>query len=51
MMDKAASGIPGQDLVLSIIVPMYNEAWWRSVMDGSYGDWIDSQYGGRRDRA
>ena len=28
-----------------------NETWWRSVMDGSYGDWIDSQYGGRRDRA
>lgn len=23
-----------------------NEAWWRSVMDGSYKDWIDRQYVG-----
>jgi dTDP-glucose 4,6-dehydratase len=22
-----------------------NEEWWRSVMDGSYQDWIDRQYG------
>jgi dTDP-glucose 4,6-dehydratase len=22
-----------------------NEGWWRSVMDGSYRDWIDRQYG------
>ncbi len=21
-----------------------NEAWWRAVMDGSYRDWIDTQY-------
>jgi dTDP-glucose 4,6-dehydratase len=21
-----------------------NEPWWRAVMDGSYGDWIDTQY-------
>jgi len=24
-----------------------NEAWWRAVMDGSYRDWIDRNYGGR----
>jgi dTDP-glucose 4,6-dehydratase len=23
-----------------------NEAWWRSVMDGSYRDWIETQYAG-----
>jgi dTDP-glucose 4,6-dehydratase len=21
-----------------------NEPWWRAVMDGSYRDWIDTQY-------
>jgi dTDP-glucose 4,6-dehydratase len=21
-----------------------NEAWWRAVMDGSYREWIDTQY-------
>lgn len=24
-----------------------NEAWWRSVMDGTYRDWVDSNYGSR----
>ena len=24
-----------------------NEPWWRAVMDGSYREWIDIQYGGR----
>jgi dTDP-glucose 4,6-dehydratase len=24
-----------------------NEAWWRAVMDGSYRDWIDRNYGAR----
>ncbi|MDD5759576.1 MAG: dTDP-glucose 4,6-dehydratase [Desulfobulbaceae bacterium] len=23
-----------------------NEAWWRAVMDGSYREWLDKQYGG-----
>lgn len=23
---------------------LVNEAWWRAVMDGSYRDWIDTQY-------
>jgi len=23
-----------------------NEPWWRAVMDGSYRDWLDRQYGG-----
>ena len=22
-----------------------NESWWRSVMDGSYRDWVEEQYG------
>ena len=22
-----------------------NEAWWRAVMDGSYREWIDRNYG------
>ena len=26
MMDKAATGASGQDLMLSVVVPMYNEA-------------------------
>lgn len=25
-----------------------NEPWWRAVTDGSYRDWIDSNYGARR---
>ncbi len=25
-----------------------NRAWWEAVMDGSYRDWIDRNYGGRR---
>ncbi len=25
-----------------------NEAWWRQVMDGSYRDWIDANYGDSR---
>jgi dTDP-glucose 4,6-dehydratase len=25
-----------------------NEAWWRSVMDGSYRQWIDANYAARR---
>ena len=25
-----------------------NESWWRSVMDGSYRDWVDLQYTGER---
>jgi dTDP-glucose 4,6-dehydratase len=29
-----------------------NEPWWRSVMDGSYRDWVDLQYaGGRKKKA
>jgi len=24
-----------------------NEAWWRAVMDGSYRDWVDTNYAGR----
>jgi dTDP-glucose 4,6-dehydratase len=24
-----------------------NEAWWRSVMDGSYRDWVELQYAKR----
>jgi len=24
-----------------------NEPWWRAVMDGSYQDWIDRNYGKR----
>ncbi|NIR23904.1 MAG: dTDP-glucose 4,6-dehydratase, partial [Gammaproteobacteria bacterium] len=24
-----------------------NEAWWRAVMDGSYREWIDTQYAAR----
>ncbi|HYG30303.1 MAG TPA: dTDP-glucose 4,6-dehydratase, partial [Allosphingosinicella sp.] len=24
-----------------------NEDWWRAVMDGSYRNWIDRNYGGR----
>ena len=24
---------------------LYNENWWRGVMDGSYQDWIDMNYG------
>jgi len=23
-----------------------NQAWWQAVMDGSYRDWLDQQYGG-----
>jgi dTDP-glucose 4,6-dehydratase len=22
-----------------------NESWWRAVMDGSYRNWIERQYG------
>jgi dTDP-glucose 4,6-dehydratase len=25
-----------------------NEPWWRSVMDGSYREWIDANYSTRR---
>ncbi|RJQ82790.1 MAG: dTDP-glucose 4,6-dehydratase [Desulfobacteraceae bacterium] len=28
-----------------------NEIWWRQVMDGSYRQWIDSQYGPRAESA
>ena len=24
---------------------LQNEQWWRAVMDGSYQDWLDHQYG------
>jgi len=24
-----------------------NEAWWRSIMDGSYQAWIEQQYAGQ----
>ena len=26
-----------------------NEIWWRGVMDGSYRDWLETNYGGRSD--
>ena len=27
-----------------------NESWWRAVMDGSYREWVDANYGGRQER-
>ena len=31
-------------LVCTLDWMLANEPWWRDVMDGSYRDWIDTQY-------
>ena len=25
-----------------------NEEWWQSILDGSYREWIEKQYGGEK---
>ena len=32
-------------LALTIDWYLRNESWWRGIMDGSYRQWIDTNYG------
>lgn len=38
----------GNGLAKTLEWYLRNESWWRAVMDGSYREWIDTQYAERR---